>query len=469
MRWPGISAWSRHVPPDPQAAAVRSRDLIPGLGGKPVGRAGLALLLLIVALGAHLRLQSALHTTIDKPLRADAGDYFSYALNLRTHGIYGRRLVTAGEPQADATRPPGYPLFLRLTLPARVVSEADLLPVYLAQAGLSVLTLLAVYYVAAAVAGTGCALLATLLSALSPHLILANSYVLTETLFCGLLLCGLAAAVRLVRGGGAAWALALGALLAAAALTRPWLQYFVVPCCAWILFEHGVKQRLRSAGGALLVFALVFGAWVVRNVVTLGVTGDSTLMINGLHHGMYPGLVFAGDAATFGYPYRFDPRAAEIGASLGAVLAEIARRFQEQPLAHLEWFFLGKPLTLMSWSTIQGAGEMFVYPPLASPWLTSPAYYWIYAAMRALHAPLMLLAAAGALLAWVPLRRLPAGATPARLLSLLFLYFIAVHLVVAPFPRYAIPMRPVCYILAMYASWKVLCWLTSRLAGVRAS
>jgi hypothetical protein len=53
---------------------------------------------------------------VNKPIRVDALDYFSYAVNLRTHGVYSLQrewmVDPAHKPVPDAIRPPGYPVFL---------------------------------------------------------------------------------------------------------------------------------------------------------------------------------------------------------------------------------------------------------------------------------------------------------------------------------------------------------------------
>ena len=50
-----------------------------------------------------------------------------------------------------------------------------------------------------------------------------------------------------------------------------------------------------------------------------------------------------------------------------------------------------------------------------------------------------------------------------QLASLLLLYFISIHLVVAPFPRYGIPLRPACYLLAVWTGWQLWLRLQPRL------
>ena len=75
-------------------------------------------LILIVISGFYIRYESALNTEVIKPLSADAGQYFTYAYNLRHNNTYSNQV---GDPndlkspvKPDAVRSPGYPLFLTL-------------------------------------------------------------------------------------------------------------------------------------------------------------------------------------------------------------------------------------------------------------------------------------------------------------------------------------------------------------------
>jgi hypothetical protein len=333
--------------------------------------------------------------------------------------------------------------------------------VYIAQALLSSGIIVLAYLVGRRFLPAAGALGAAALTALSPHLINANAYLLSETVFCVLVIAALWVFSRWRPPSGVIIPLLAGMLLGAAAVTRPWIQYFVVVASGALLLAHGKAKSPRGAGALVVGFAVVFAWWLGRNLVTLGASGDDTLLINGLHHGLYRGFMFEGNPETFGYPYRFDPRAAEISRSLATTLGEILRRFQDDFWSHFAWYTWGKISAVLSWALVQGAGEIFVYPPLASPYLDNPLFRASKDLMSVLHAPLMVLSVAGAALAWLPVRflRIPAdGIYTLRAIALLLWYFLAVHCVTAPFPRYAIPIRPISYMLAMFMIGVIVQW-----------
>ena len=218
--------------------------------------------------------------------------------------------------------------------------------------------------------------------------------------------------------------------------------------------------RLRVVLAALLGFALVFGPWVVRNLVVLGAAEDDQPIDNTLHHGVYPKFMYRERPETVGFPYRFDPESPRISADLSSVLGEIRRRFTEEPGRHLRWYLIDKPIALWSWSAVQGMGDSFIYPVSDSPYLHSPAFQASHRLMRWLHWPLVVLGGLGALLVWLPAvaRRLDAAQRlTLRTMSLLLLYLTAVHCIGAPFPRYSWPLQPMLFLLAMLP----LCLLSS--------
>jgi 4-amino-4-deoxy-L-arabinose transferase-like glycosyltransferase len=418
---------------------------------------------ILFAIAMGLRLGAVNHTTIDVPIRADATDYYTYALNLKYHHSYSREKYSENKPSPDALRAPGYPAFLApfVTYPP---SAFMLWRIGLAQALLDSITVLLALGIFRRIMAEGWALGAGFLTAISPHLISASTYLLTETLFTFLTILALWLLVKTVRDNSRTIAFAAGLVIAAAALTRPTLQYFIVPLIGMLLLTRERGNTARFAIPLLAGFVLAFSPWIVRNLDAIGGTSDPTLTINALHHGMYPDFRYQDLPESTGFPYRFDPHSKDVSRSKASILEEIRRRFEEEPARHLQWYLLGKPASLFDWNILAGMGDIFIYPVVESPYFSQPVYMQSRTFMKLLHWPLVMLALAATVLAWLPGFGKKLSATTlftVRLLSLLLLYFIALHMVAAPFPRYGIPLRPVIYGLGLFMCLQVLAWLTS--------
>jgi hypothetical protein len=256
--------------------------------------------------------------------------------------------------------------------------------------------------------------------------------------------------------------------MATASLVRPSFQYFPILFSIFLVFHLGWRKGGKLAGLVLLGFGLCISPWVFRNIHTLGVTSDKTLMINFLHHGMYPDFTYDGVTKSRGFPYRYDPRASEISRNLPSVLEEISSRFEQEPIKHLRWFLLGKPIAFWSWNTVQGAGDAFIYPVSQSPFFNDSFFRWSHHFMHWLHWPLVILASFSCLLAWFPLSRI--GVSPdtlfiVRVTSVLLIYYTAIHMIGAPFPRYSVPLRPFLYGLALFTPWLLFLAMRNRSRG----
>ena len=151
------------------------------------------------------------------------------------------------------------------------------------------------------------------------------------------------------------------------------------------------------------------------------------------------------DPRYFGFPYREDPAQPEFGASWGNLFEVLGARVAERPLRYLQWYALQKPVWLWSWPLVQGR-DVYVYPVGNSPYDTQPVMAATHTAMRWLHVPVMLLAAASALLAVARGRRNAHWAGHA--LGLVALLGTLAYLPVIPDPRYLQPLRPVLLTLA---------------------
>jgi len=418
-----------------------------------------AALAIIIFLGLYLRLYAIIHTYVDTPIRADARDYYAYAYNLTNHGVYSLSTHSikkgAQKPKPDANRSPGYPIFISI-FANEFPSMSLLLNITLLQGILSLITLILTYKISIKISPKAPALLASFLTAISPHLINSNIYILTETLFTFFLVLTVYLTINFLKTPEKKQQLFLiGIIVGLGCLTRPSLQYFVFPLTAFLLFVNktvSLQQKKNMILLILLGFTIIVAPWHVRNYISTGKFSDETLKINALHHGMYPNFTFQNQIRSYGFPYRFDPRSKEISESIASVSREIIHRFKTEPEKHLKWYFIDKPITFFSWDIIQGMGESFIYPIKYSPYFDKHLFIKSNAIMRSLHYPIVILAVIASILIWIPFFSAslpPMTTTIAQLLSLILFYFIFIHIILAPFPRYSVPLRPILYIMSV--------------------
>jgi 4-amino-4-deoxy-L-arabinose transferase-like glycosyltransferase len=409
----------------------------------------------ILVSGFYLRFESAKKTYIDHPLSHDAGQYFQYAYNLRHHHVYSKDIGVGKEGEQgnhpDALRTPGYPLFLSILI-NDVPNQKILSRIVLTQCILSVLTILFVFLLFNRFLSPLWSVAVAIIVAVSPHLIVFNSYVLSETLFCFCIVFLSWLVSLFVEKPGFYFAVLIGVVCGVSALVRPSMNFFPAVLFFVLIFMVGGKKGLKLFAGILIGFVLIMAPWFARNMVTLNKVSDGTLMVNFLHHGMYPNFMKDDRPETFGFPYRFDPRSDKISRNTASVLKEIKSRFHDEPLKYLKWYIIQKPKVFWSWGMIQGY-DIFVYMVSASPYFTDSVFQWSYLFMKSVHNILVVLCAFGCVAAWFPIRWLclPDQAVyTARFVSTLLIYFTLLHMMGAPFPRYSVPLRPFMYAMAMF-------------------
>jgi 4-amino-4-deoxy-L-arabinose transferase-like glycosyltransferase len=414
--------------------------------------------------GFYLRYEAWLETRVRHPLQQDALDYFSYAYNLRHHKIYSKEFLQPPDsnPQLspDALRTPGYPLFLAVMVnspPTRYLIKK----IAFWQMVVSMLTIVLAFFLFRRFLLPAATMLAAIFLALSPHLIIFNNYILTETLFCfSLVLTGLAAWGFAKRPS--VWLAALlGGVMGLATLVRPSLQFFPLVAAILVFAGGGLPKKPVVVPAMLLGFVVIISPWYIRNMVTLGRLSDQTLMINFLHHGLYPDFKYKQIPASHSIPYRFDPRSPEIRKDLSSVVNEIKNRFRSEPRQHLKWYLFKKPLIFWSWDTLQGHGDTVVYYLSQNPYTYRRFFQWTHKAMHLLHLPLIFLSLAGSLLVWLAPRSIGGDRVSmfiARFVSALMLYYTLIHIIGAPFPRYSVPLRPFQYamgLLFLQQIWRI--------------
>jgi hypothetical protein len=431
--------------------------------------------LCILLFGSYLRIGSATGTVVIKPLRADAAEYFVYSYNLRYKHTYSREVGDMRDLNSpvhpDSHRSPGYPLFLTLFLDG-LSFHSSIHKVVIAQAVLSALSILVAFLLFKSFLPSAWALAASLFVAISPQLIIPNSFLISETLFCLLLLVIGYMVSLFASRPSAILAFLTGMLTGLASLVRPILEYLPFLLGLWLLAEYRRRGGLRYCVALFLGFFLAFFPWILRNAITLGTFSDDALLINFLHHGMYPDFTFEGVPQSHGYPYLFDPRSPAISKDIASVVREILRRFQERPWEHLTWFLVEKPIAFWSWDDVQGLGDAFIYPVASSPYFSSEPFQWTHFFMFAFHWPLILFGGLASLIAWFssPNKtfRQP-SLFAARFLSLVLVSYTLIHMVGAPIQRYAFPLRPYLYGMAVFLAYFLWQTFQTRLRSSKSS
>ena len=423
---------------------------------KPVLWSTFILFGLTISIGLYLRCDSWIGTTVMRPIQSDASDYFYYGYNLRHHHTYSKEISQPTnsnyKPTADMARPPGYPLVLSLLIDGP--SGGKLIKkIQLFQMLVSTLTLIIAFFFFRLYLPPLLGGVAAFLMALSPHLIIFNSYILSETLFCfvlvviGFLVC------RYVQQPTVWFSILLGSMMGLATLVRLSLQFFPIVMAIVLLIHYGRNTGPKLALSIMLGFILTLSPWYIRNGFTLGKISDKSLMINFLHHGIYPDFKYKQKPESYGRPYKFDPRSAEINANVTSVLEEMKKRFRADPLHHLQWFLLKKPAFFWSWDTVQGHGDIYIYYVSDTPFFKKKIFQWTHRLMQITHVPLVIMSLLGSLLVWMAPLSIRINRNilvVVRFVSALLLYYTILHMIGVPFPRYSVPLRPFQYGMALF-------------------
>jgi len=418
----------------------------------------IACLAIIILLGFYMRTISIKETIVPVPFVRDATDYYMYAYNLYHHGIYSSDLkglkLEGGTPTPDATRSPGYPFFLYFFMWLRQ-HQTIVWHVMFVQSIISGLTIVIVYFIFKKFLTKWWALLAVFLTAISPHMIAINSFLLSETLFSFVL--SSACLSFLVYIEKPKWLLLLfsGFIFGTANLIRAGLIFFPI-FMPFFFFSCFRKQQWKKKTIVFMTaFYLTLTPWMLRNMVTFGKISDERLEINFLHHGIYPDFMFQNKAHTYTMPYRYDPESPEISKSKKAVLEELFKRFRLEPGKYIWWYIVKKPISFWSWGVVQGFKNIFIYPVSSTPYWTNQFFMYSHRVMRFFHGPIVILGLIGCLFPWMKVTRTYLDSKKAaalRFLALLLIYYTLLHIAGAPFPRYSIPLRPFLYGLAVFST-----------------
>jgi 4-amino-4-deoxy-L-arabinose transferase-like glycosyltransferase len=218
----------------------------------------------VVALALVLRVGAIAATSTFEP-NLDPADYDRLAWSIASTGGYPPTYL--GKPGTPtALRPPAYPYLLGATyeVVGRSWTAGRLLGALLGTGAVLLLML-----IAQTLWDRRAAVIAGLLGAVYPPLVLVNVSLLSEALFLpvvlGFVLLVLTHRSRAGRGAIAV-AVAAGALCGLAALTRSSGAVLVIPALVWVAQQPLARGRRLAMGAVVvLVAAITIAPWAIRN------------------------------------------------------------------------------------------------------------------------------------------------------------------------------------------------------------
>lgn len=411
-------------------------------------------------LALALRINFVSQAVVDHPIRGDAIQYFTAAWNLIHRHIFSITPPTTPLIHGDSYRDPGFPFFLAIWLKLLGHTPAWYAVTLSVQAILGAVTVLLLVVAARTWLSDNWSIAAGVLMAIWPHSIAMCGYLLSETLFgflCALSLYLLSVAIRTQ---AYRWFVACGLCFSAAGLTNAVLLPFA-PILAlamlWLKYLDRKQALTLFLSGLLLPLA-----WQVRNAQLPPDNHDAggRAMINFVQ-GSWPEYHASWRAAIAGYPTAQAAQAAIMNeydvlhAHPAQGMAMIYERMAQDPLHYAGWY-LSKPMYLWGWNIEVGAGDIYPYPTLHSPFSYNPALRLLVALCAALNPLLVLLAAGGCLFILLKHKVI---APMAAAIAMTALYATAVYSLLQAQPRYAIPFRGMEMLLAAWGLAYASQWL----------
>jgi hypothetical protein len=289
------------------------------------------------------------------------------------------------------------------------------------------------------------------MAAVWPHMITLGSVALTETLFGFLLIAGVCLLIRALERSEPRAMIAPGILFAAAALVNQIAVGLIGLFCVALFCT---KRKL-----AMCVFALVaLGPavlWTIRDSTISppsGLSASGRLMENvliGMEPAFAPKYMATGaDPAAVAARARITAELDTFAHNKAEALGHIWQRIMDHPGEFLAWY-VTKPARFWSWSIVQGANDLDVYPMIFAPFDAEAPLRVIASSCYAINGPLMLLALGGVLL--VLSGRVGVRTHAHWIVVAVILYATVVHSILTPDVRYAVPFRPYEFILAVFA------------------
>ncbi|MEA3358826.1 MAG: glycosyltransferase family 39 protein [Thermodesulfobacteriota bacterium] len=303
-----------------------------------------------------------------------------------------------------------------------------------------------------------------LLTALSPHLIAMDGYLLTESLFTLVMILGMLALMLSWKNKNGIMAVIAGIFITLSFYTRA-INIFLLLFLSPIFFIDSKSQSfftkkiwVKQLSFLLLGYIIVtFSHFVfekqfdVHNksadtyVSTKAAWGD-------IVRGAYPGFFYKDGIKYGNSAWRVDPEYKKMLENKKYAFTVLKNRFTEHPFSFLKWYLGGKIFFMWHWDNIYN-GDVYIYPMKRKGFQENYFLYSIYKAMRYIHWPLFILTLISPIIVLILWRynKLPLRARMLFVPILVFAYTAGILTILQPLPRYSIPLRPFAYIMAIFS------------------
>ena len=413
------------------------------------------LLVFITLTSLALKIAYINTTEIISPIRADAAQYVLYGYNLYKHGIYSQE--KSKSPTPDSFRSPGFPLLIALAFHLGGTDNFYLLTLVMQIIITSLLVPLS-YLLARILLPNLGALSVSFLVAFSPHLMSISSYLLSESLLSFLFLIALTCFLYGIKHSNKSLIISSYIFFGLSYLTNEvtFFMPFVVSGFTFIYMLR-TKQPNNNFNSykiillGLVIFSLFPSGWLLRNslhVSSNSITSNSRAL-NTLTHGTYPDFIYKDPRFKY-FPYREDPAQPAYSSSITTFIEIFTKRVKERPFRYLTWYTIEKPYYLWTWDIMQGQGDIYIYPVKNSLFTKFTFANDIKNLLKYLHILLHFSIYVG-FISLLLQRNHKEDNLNIYLLFAVFFYLTIIYAIFVPWPRYAIPYRPLFYTIGVWS------------------
>jgi 4-amino-4-deoxy-L-arabinose transferase-like glycosyltransferase len=400
-----------------------------------------------------LRLAYVNTVEVEQPIRADAEKYFHLAYNLAFNKSYSLSESAPFIPSTYIT--PGYPMLLASGLILNIDFNSFYSLILNFQALLSSITVLFFYLISLRFLPLIYAVLTSIVIIVSPHLIAASGYVLTETLFIFYLVLTTYLSIQALKKKTVLWFLLTGIVCGFASLTRPvLLLYPIIPIIILWRFVP-IRDLLKLTTALMIGFLLVWSPWQIWINQHFN-ANEPNLGPASLSLGIYPDFIYK-DPELRGFPYRDDSDYDRFSKSYSATIDVLTERAKQEPWKYIKWYLFGKPATFWQANNdLAAAGGPFIYPVITSRYHKSSAWLYSMIGVFKIHTSLVVLSFIASIMLFIFFLKRNETYIEGYIFGGLIIYFTLIHTILAPLPRYSYPVIPYAYVLGIFMIYQII-------------